>query len=87
MSYIGHFAKDLPRLQKENPQNSIHNMFSFCFIEGGGFMTLGGIDNSTHTSPICYTRFSSLEKYYRVQVVNVMFGEERAYLQLFNWNK
>ena len=64
-----------------------YNMFSFCFIEGGGFMTLGGIDESSNTSPLCYTRFSSLDKYYRVQVNNVQFGSERAYLQLNNWNK
>ena len=87
MSYIGHFSRDIPRLQQENPSSSIHNMFSFCFIEDGGFMTLGGIDESSNTSPLCYTRFSSLDKYYRVQVNNVQFGSERAYLQLNNWNK
>ncbi len=86
MSYIGHFEQDLPRLRKENPNNSISDMFSLCVVEGGGFMTLGGIDNSTHQAPLCYTPFSSLDRYYRVNVEAVFFDQERAYLKLERWN-
>ncbi|KNB42064.1 aspartic proteinase-like protein 2 [Blastocystis sp. subtype 4] len=86
MSYIGHFEQDLPRLRRENPANSISDMFGLCVIEGGGFMTLGGIDKSTLQSPLCYTPFSSLDRYYRVNVESVYFDQERAHLKLERWN-
>ena len=86
MSYIGHFEQDLPRLRRENPANSISDMFGLCVIEGGGFMTLGGIDKSTLQSPLCYTPFSSLDRDYRVNVESVYFDQERAHLKLERWN-
>ena len=49
-------------------------------------MTLGGIDNSTLQFPLCYTPFSSLDRYYRVNVESVYFDQERAYLKLERWN-
>lgn len=86
MSYIGHFQSDLPRLRSVNKHNTIREVFSLCFADDGGFMTLGGFDQSTHRGPLCYTPFSSLSLYYRVAVTSVFFGTERAYLNADKWN-
>lgn len=86
MSYIGHFQSDLPRLRSVNKHNTIHDMFSLCFADDGGFMTLGGFDSSTHRGPLCYTPFSSLSLYYRIAVSSVFFDTERAYLNANKWN-
>lgn len=50
-------------------------------------MTLGGFDSTTLMEPICWTPFSSLEKYFRVSVTSVYFGSQRAYLSIEKWNK
>ena len=69
-----------------NKHNTIHDMFSLCFADDGGFMTLGGFDASTHRGSLCYTPFSSLSLYYRIAVSSVFFGTERAYLNANKWN-
>ena len=87
MSFAGVYTKHMGDLSKRNPHNKLHNMFTMCFIEGGGFMTLGGIDETVLTEPLCYVPFSSLDKYFRVNMKSVMVGEERGYLDISKWNQ
>lgn len=86
MSYIGRFQKQLKALQDANPENTIQEAFSFCFVEGGGYMILGGYDSDNDISPMCFTPFSSLNRYYRVAFSTVFFDDQRAYYQINKWN-
>ena len=86
MSYIGRFQKQLQSLQEANPENSIREAFSFCFVEGGGYMILGGYDSENDISSMCFTPFSSLNRYYRVAFSTVFFDEQRGYYQIDKWN-
>lgn len=61
-------------------------MFGFCFIEGGGFMTLGGMDRSTLLEPMCWTPFSSTHRYFRIFTSGVFVGSQRAFQNLEKWN-
>lgn len=87
LSFIGMYKKHIDDLSKRNPHNTLHYQFAFCFIEGGGFMTLGGIDESVLLKPLCYTPFSSLDRYYRVNMNTVKVGDQRGYLDMTKWNQ
>ena len=86
MSYIGRFQSQLKTLREANPENSIQEAFSFCFVEGGGYMILGGYDSENNLSPMCFTPFSSLNRYYRVAFSAVSFDAQRAYYLIDKWN-
>ncbi|KAK8821570.1 hypothetical protein WA556_002019, partial [Blastocystis sp. ATCC 50177/Nand II] len=86
MSYIGRFQSQLKTLREANPKNSIQEAFSFCFVEGGGYMILGGYDSENNLSPMCFTPFSSLNRYYRVAFSAVSFDAQRAYYLIDKWN-
>ncbi|CBK21529.2 uncharacterized protein [Blastocystis hominis] len=73
-------------LRAANPQSAIREMFGFCFIEGGGFMTLGGMDAAAPLRPLCWTHFSSMERYFRVFTAGIFIGSQRAFRDLGKWN-
>ena len=87
MSFIGRFEKTFETLKKRNPANHLFHKFGFCFIEGGGFMTIGGIDDTVIEEPYCFTPFSSLDRYYRVNMKTVTIGKQRGYLDIRKWNQ
>lgn len=86
MSFIGSFQKHIHALRAANPQSTIREMFGFCFIEGGGFMTLGGMDAAAPLRPLCWTHFSSMERYFRVFTAGIFIGSQRAFRDLGKWN-
>ena len=86
MSFIGSFRKHIETLRAANPESRIDAMFGFCFIEGGGFMTLGGMDATAPLRPLCWTAFSSMDRYFRVYTTGVFFGAQRAFQDLGKWN-
>ena len=87
MSFIGRFESNFEKLKKRNPANHLSHKFGFCFIEGGGFMTIGGIDDTVIEEPYCFTPFSSLDRYYRVNMKTVTIGKQRGYLDIKKWNQ
>lgn len=86
MSFIGRFQNQFESLQKVNPENSLQEAFSFCFVEGGGYMILGGYDSENDITKMCFTPFSSLNRYYRIAFSSVYFGAQRAFLKIDRWN-
>lgn len=88
MSFIGSFQKRVRALRasgQAGPRGP-REAFGFCFVAGGGFMTLGGADLAALRRPLCWTPFASTQRYFRVAASGVFLGARRAFLDLAKWN-
>lgn len=54
-------------------------IFTLCLREGGGIMTLGGVDERIHTEPgILYARIFKDEGWFNVNLVNILFRDQKS---------
>jgi hypothetical protein len=57
-----------------------HKIFSLCFSQNGGFISIGGVNNTQHTSHVKYLPFDE-DKFYMVDLHDIMIADEDIHIK------
>lgn len=51
-----------------------NNMFSMCMAQNGGYLSIGGINNTYHSSEITYIPYYDYNRFYTVKLQDIIFN-------------